>query len=162
MPRPRPGGGASPHGRWPRGAGRVLRGNIIDRQRGGAAVSNELDERSRGELRHYRGRGRQQWRNHDVGRDHDSRVAGIGITNQRETVVVWDRATGEPIHRAIVWQYRRTADECAALKGEGVETLVQQRTGLLLDPYFSATKIAWILDNVASARVRAERRVKLK
>jgi len=85
------------------------------------------------------------------------RVAGIGITNQRETIIVWDRATGEPIHRAIVWQDRRTADECAALKGEGVETLVQQRTGLLLDPYFSATKIAWILDNVAGARARAQR-----
>jgi glycerol kinase len=86
-----------------------------------------------------------------------SRVAGIGMTNQRETVIVWDRATGEPIHRAIVWQDRRTADECASLKADGVEPLVQQRTGLLLDPYFSATKIAWILDNVAGARPRAER-----
>ena len=85
------------------------------------------------------------------------RVAGIGITNQRETVVVWDRSTGEPIHRAIVWQDRRTADECARLKGEGAEDLVRKRTGLLLDPYFSATKIAWILDNVPGARARAER-----
>ena len=86
-----------------------------------------------------------------------NRVAAIGITNQRETVVVWDRATGEPIHRAIVWQDRRTADECARLKSDGAETLVRERTGLLLDPYFSATKIAWILDNVAGARQRAER-----
>ena len=86
-----------------------------------------------------------------------SRVAGIGITNQRETVIVWDRATGEPIHRAIVWQDRRTADECARLKVDGTEPLVQERTGLLLDPYFSATKIAWVLDNIAGARARAER-----
>ena len=84
-------------------------------------------------------------------------VAGIGITNQRETIVVWDRATGEPIHPAIVWQDRRTADECARLKGEGTEALVRERTGLLLDPYFSATKIAWILDHAAGARGRAER-----
>ena len=85
-----------------------------------------------------------------------SRVAGIGITNQRETIVVWDRATGEPIHPAIVWQDRRTAEECAQLKADGVEPLVRDRTGLLLDPYFSATKIAWILDHVAGARSRAE------
>jgi glycerol kinase len=84
------------------------------------------------------------------------RVAAIGITNQRETVVVWDRATGEPIYRAIVWQDRRTAEECSRLRSEGAEVLVQERTGLLLDPYFSATKIAWILDNVADARDRAE------
>ena len=85
------------------------------------------------------------------------RIAGIGITNQRETSVVWDRATGKPIHRAIVWQDRRTAESCSRLKAEGAETLVNKRTGLLLDPYFSATKIAWILDNVAGARDRAER-----
>jgi glycerol kinase len=84
-------------------------------------------------------------------------VAAIGITNQRETVVVWDRPTGAPIHRAIVWQDRRTADECALLKAESLEPLVQERTGLLLDPYFSATKIAWILDHVPGARSRAER-----
>ena len=83
-------------------------------------------------------------------------VAGIGITNQRETIIVWDRATGDAIHRAIVWQDRRTADECARLKAEGIEPLIQDRTGLLLDPYFSATKIAWILDNVPGARARAE------
>ena len=85
------------------------------------------------------------------------RVAGIGITNQRETAVVWDRSTGEPIHRAIVWQDRRTADRCAELKAGGAEPLVRARTGLLLDPYFSATKIAWLLDNVPGARERAER-----
>jgi glycerol kinase len=71
--------------------------------------------------------------------------------------VVWDRATSEPVHRAIVWQDRRTSDECARLKGEGAENLVRERTGLLLDPYFSATKIAWILNHVPSARVRSER-----
>ncbi|MFL6853924.1 MAG: glycerol kinase GlpK [Sphingomicrobium sp.] len=84
------------------------------------------------------------------------RVAAIGITNQRETVVVWDRATGGPIYRAIVWQDRRTAEECGRLKAERVESLVCDRTGLLLDPYFSATKIAWILDHVPGARERAE------
>ena len=84
------------------------------------------------------------------------RIAGIGITNQRETVVVWDRATGQPIHRAIVWQDRRTAEECVRLGSEGAEQLVRSRTGLLLDPYFSATKIAWILDHVPGARQRAE------
>ena len=86
-----------------------------------------------------------------------ARVAGIGVTNQRETVVVWDRASGEPLHRAIVWQDRRTAEECAALERDGAAELVQHRTGLLLDPYFSATKIAWILDHVPGARERAER-----
>ncbi len=84
------------------------------------------------------------------------RIAAIGLTNQRETVVVWDRATGAPIHRAVVWQDRRTADICASLKAEGVEDVVRVKTGLLLDPYFSATKIAWLLDNVAGARTRAE------
>ena len=84
------------------------------------------------------------------------RIAALGITNQRETVVVWDRETGEPIHPAIVWQDRRTADICAALKADGAESLVRARTGLLLDPYFSATKIAWILDHVDGARERAE------
>ena len=83
-------------------------------------------------------------------------IAGIGITNQRETVVVWDRATGAPIHNAIVWQDRRTADLCAKLKAEGHEPMVRGKTGLLLDPYFSATKLAWMLDAVAGARDRAE------
>jgi glycerol kinase len=85
------------------------------------------------------------------------RITGIGITNQRETAVVWDRSTGEPIHRAIVWQDRRTAELCAELKADGAEAEIQTKTGLLLDPYFSATKVAWILDNVAGARERAER-----
>jgi glycerol kinase len=84
-------------------------------------------------------------------------IAAIGITNQRETAVIWDRSTGIPIHRAIVWQDRRTADVCAELKSSGAENLVRQRTGLLLDPYFSGTKIGWLLDNVAGARTRAER-----
>lgn len=84
-------------------------------------------------------------------------IAAIGIANQRETTVVWDRSSGIPIHRAIVWQDRRTADVCARLRRESVEDLVRQRTGLLLDPYFSGTKIAWLLDNVAGARLRAER-----
>ncbi|HEX8840225.1 MAG TPA: glycerol kinase GlpK, partial [Sphingomicrobium sp.] len=85
------------------------------------------------------------------------RVAAIGITNQRETIVVWDRQSGRAVHPAIVWQDRRTADACAAFKGDGAEELVRNRTGLLLDPYFSATKIAWVLDHVAGARDRAER-----
>ncbi|MBJ6121741.1 glycerol kinase GlpK [Sphingomonas mollis] len=86
-----------------------------------------------------------------------SGIAGIGITNQRETVVVWDRATGAPIHRAIVWQDRRTAPRCRQLKEDGAEAMVRVRTGLLLDPYFSGTKIAWILDHVGGARDRAAR-----
>lgn len=84
-------------------------------------------------------------------------IAGIGITNQRETTVVWERSTGKPIHNAIVWQDRRTANTCVSLKSRGQEKPVQEKTGLLIDPYFSATKIAWILDNVPGARVRAER-----
>lgn len=92
----------------------------------------------------------------ESGRDAAS-VAGIGITNQRETVVIWDRFTGKPIHRAIVWQDKRTADLCDTLRADGVEAQVGEATGLLLDPYFSATKIAWILDNVDGAREKAER-----
>jgi glycerol kinase len=84
-------------------------------------------------------------------------VAAIGITNQRETTVVWDRATGQAVHRAIVWQDRRTADICAQLKVEGYEPLVSQKTGLIIDPYFSGTKVAWILDQVPGLRQRAER-----
>ncbi len=84
-------------------------------------------------------------------------IAAIGITNQRETTVVWDRKTGKPVHHAIVWQDRRTADTCLALKNLGHEAMVQKKTDLLLDPYFSATKLAWILDNVAGVRARAER-----
>ena len=84
-------------------------------------------------------------------------IAALGITNQRETVVVWDRASGVPIHRAIVWQDRRTSEECARLREAGAEEFVRRKTGLLLDPYFSATKLAWLLDNVAGARTSAER-----
>ena len=84
-------------------------------------------------------------------------IAAIGITNQRETALIWERSTGRPIHRAIVWQDRRTAPECARLKREGVEAIVRERTGLLLDPYFSGTKIAWLLDEIAGTRERAER-----
>jgi glycerol kinase len=83
-------------------------------------------------------------------------IAAIGITNQRETTLVWDRKSGEPVHNAIVWQDRRTADLCARLREETFEPAVTARTGLLLDPYFSATKLAWILDNVEGARSRAE------
>jgi glycerol kinase len=84
-------------------------------------------------------------------------IAAIGITNQRETTVVWDRSTGKAIHRAIVWQDRRTADICAKLKDEGHEPTITARTGLIIDPYFSGTKVAWILDNVPGARGRAVR-----
>jgi len=83
-------------------------------------------------------------------------VAAIGITNQRETTVVWDRATGKAVHRAIVWQDRRTADICAKLKSDGYEPAIMARTGLIIDPYFSGTKVAWILDHVPGARKRAE------
>lgn len=83
-------------------------------------------------------------------------LAAIGITNQRETTLVWDRKTGKPIHNAIVWQDRRTSAVCKALKDEGFEEVVTDRTGLLLDPYFSGTKLAWLLDNVEGARARAE------
>lgn len=84
-------------------------------------------------------------------------IAAIGITNQRETTVVWNRRTGEPIHHAIVWQDRRTADTCVALRERGLEDTFRRKTGLVLDPYFSGTKLQWILDHVAGARVAAER-----
>ncbi len=83
-------------------------------------------------------------------------VAAIGITNQRETTVLWDRRTGKPVHNAIVWQDRRTADMCARLKADGHEAAFTRRTGLLLDPYFSGTKVAWLLDKVKGLRKRAE------
>ncbi|HCB41838.1 MAG TPA: glycerol kinase [Pseudomonas sp.] len=86
-----------------------------------------------------------------------SDVAGIGITNQRETTLLWDAETGELLHRAIVWQDRRTAEFCARLKADGHEALISERTGLLIDPYFSATKLRWLLDEVPDARARAER-----
>ncbi len=84
-------------------------------------------------------------------------VAAVGITNQRETVLLWDRGTGKAVHNAIVWQDRRTADRCAELHAAGHETLIRERTGLILDPYFSATKLAWLLEHVPGARDRAER-----
>jgi glycerol kinase len=83
-------------------------------------------------------------------------VTAIGITNQRETVVVWDRATGKPIHRAIVWQDRRTAALCDRLRADGREPMIREKTGLVIDPYFSGTKLAWILDHVPGARAAAE------
>ena len=83
-------------------------------------------------------------------------VEAIGITNQRETTIIWDKNTGRPIYNAIVWQDRRTASLCEGLKGEGLESLVNEKTGLVLDPYFSATKIKWILDNVEGARAKAD------
>ena len=93
--------------------------------------------------------------------EHDSlkgsKVLAMGITNQRETVVVWDKSTGKPIYNAIVWQDKRTADICDDLRASGLAEYTKQSTGLMLDPYFSGTKVAWILDNVEGARARAER-----
>lgn len=83
-------------------------------------------------------------------------IAGIGITNQRETTIIWDKKSGEPIHKAIVWQDRRTSEYCASLKQAGHEQMVTDKTGLLLDPYFSGTKVNWLLDNVEGARAKAE------
>jgi glycerol kinase len=83
-------------------------------------------------------------------------IVAIGITNQRETTVVWDKVTGKPVYNAIVWQCRRTADYCGKLKAAGYSDMIQQKTGLLIDSYFSATKIKWILDNVPGARAKAE------
>jgi glycerol kinase len=84
-------------------------------------------------------------------------IQGIGITNQRETTVLWDRASGKPVGRAIVWQDRRTADYCAALNTQGHTEMVQQKTGLVIDPYFSGTKVKWMLDNLSGVRERAKR-----
>src|SRR6266850_1718669 len=86
-----------------------------------------------------------------------SDLAAVGITNQRETTIVWDRATGEPIHHAIVWQDRRAEPTCAALRERGLEALFRDKTGLIIDAYFSGTKLKWILDNVSGARERAMR-----
>ena len=85
-------------------------------------------------------------------------VAAIGITNQRETTILWDRRTGEPIHNAIVWQCRRTAPFCDGLKARGLEDTVAEKTGLLIDAYFSGSKIRWLLDNVPGARERTASR----
>src|SRR5690606_8666137 len=84
-------------------------------------------------------------------------IAAIGITNQRETTLIWERASGKPIHNAIVWQDRRTAATCARLKQAGHEAMVTEKTGLLLDPYFAGTKVQWLLDSVPGARKRAEK-----
>src|SRR5512134_2652620 len=84
-------------------------------------------------------------------------IVAAGITNQRETTLLWDRQSGEPLANAIVWQDRRTASMCAKLRAAGVEETIQRKTGLVIDPYFSATKIAWLLDNIPGARRRAER-----
>ncbi|MDB5057381.1 MAG: glpK, partial [Chloroflexi bacterium] len=84
-------------------------------------------------------------------------ITGIGISNQRETTILWDRVTGEPIHNAIVWQDRRTAPLCAVLREEGLTDHVRATTGLVIDPYFSGTKLHWLLENVPRARERAER-----
>jgi len=83
-------------------------------------------------------------------------IAAIGITNQRETTVVWERATGKPVYNAIVWQDRRTASFCDELKRKQLDKMIQQKTGLIIDAYFSATKVKWILDNVEGARAKAE------
>jgi glycerol kinase len=85
-----------------------------------------------------------------------SEIAAIGITNQRETTVVWDRASGEPLHRAIVWQCRRSSEICKGLKDQGLETIFRSKTGLVLDPYFSGTKLKWMLDNVPAVRSKAD------
>ncbi len=92
-----------------------------------------------------------------IGHVRPQQIAAIAITNQRETTVLWDRATSRPVHRAIVWQCRRTADECARLKGKKFEPVFRSKTGLVLDPYFSGTKIKWLLDHVPQLRSRAQR-----
>src|SRR3954469_7777819 len=86
-----------------------------------------------------------------------SEVVAIGITNQRETTLVWERATGRPVHKAIVWQDRRTADICANMKEAGLEDEIRRATGLVLDPYFSGTKLQWLLENVPGLRARAHK-----
>ena len=84
-------------------------------------------------------------------------ISAIGITNQRETVIVWDKQSGEPVYNAIVWQCRRTADICEKLKSDGFDEYIKENTGLLIDAYFSATKVKWILDNVEDAREKADK-----
>ena len=84
-------------------------------------------------------------------------IAAIGITDQRETTIVWDKATGEPVYNAIVWQCRRTSEYCDTLKDKGLEDSFREKTGLIIDAYFSATKLKWILDNVKGARAKAEK-----
>src|SRR5690625_6549773 len=84
-------------------------------------------------------------------------IAGIGITNQRETTVVWDKTTGKPVYNALVWQSRQTEDICEELRADGHEETFRKKTGLLIDPYFSGTKVKWILDNVDGAKEKAEK-----
>lgn len=84
-------------------------------------------------------------------------IAAIGITNQRETAIVWDRHTGEPVYRAIVWQCRRTSEYCDSLKEKGLTEVFRKKTGLIIDAYFAGTKVKWILDNVPGAREKAEK-----
>ncbi len=86
-----------------------------------------------------------------------SDIAAIGITNQRETVLAWDRKFSRPLHNAIVWQDRRTSDQCAQWKREGIEAMIREKTGLVIDPYFSGSKMKWLMDNVSGLRTRAER-----
>ncbi len=83
-------------------------------------------------------------------------LAAVGVANQRETTLVWDRITGEPVYNAIVWQDRRTAERCDRINAQGLSPLIKRKTGLVVDPYFSATKVQWILENVSGARARAE------
>ena len=83
-------------------------------------------------------------------------VAAIGITNQRETTIIWDKNTGEPVYHAIVWQCRRTSEYCDQLKEKGLTEKFRQKTGLMIDAYFSGTKVKWILDNIPGAREKAE------
>jgi len=89
-------------------------------------------------------------------------IAAIGITNQRETTIVWDKKTGKPVYNAIVWQCRRTAPICDQLKKKGLAEIIQKKTGLVVDAYFSGTKIKWILDNVSGIREKAEKRFELR
>ena len=89
-------------------------------------------------------------------------ISAIGITNQRETTLLWDRATSRPVYRAIVWQDRRTADHCARLKADGHEAMFAAKTGLLLDPYFSGTKLAWLLNSAPDTRARGARRTRFR
>src|ERR1700751_5164411 len=91
----------------------------------------------------------------ELAADADGPIAAIGLANQRETTVLWERATGRPIYNAIVWQDRRTAELCERWRAEGLAEIVAQRTGLVIDPYFSASKIRWLLDNIPGLRVRA-------
>ena len=86
-----------------------------------------------------------------------SAIVGVGITNQRETVVMWDKETGKPIYNALVWQCRRTIERCEELKEAGYEEVIRSKTGLTIDPYFSATKIEWLLNNIVEARVLLEK-----